>query len=472
MTRVELAAIAIGIALLALGIASIAATTLRLRRGATTLLAFGTWCALYGARLLALQPPVRAAIGGGSAMWAHIAALITYTINVPITVFVASLLGVGWRGSIRWLLGAVTAFAIVAITSDAVTGTIGSASQANNWIVLASIAVGLGNVFYYVTARGERTPLTDPIVMVGGVVIVVFVVNENAGRIIVPGVNIESIGVLVFILCLGYAVVRSVFRAEAEFVSVQRELETARQIQRSLLPQQIPKPSGLDLAVRYVPMAAVAGDIYDVVPIGQTAVGILVADVMGHGIPAALVASMVKLAFSIQSERLHDPAAVLTSMNQILCGQVERSYVTAVYAVIDTERHRLTLANAGHPAPLVRRRADGNVQAPSEHGLLLGFLPNATYSNIHLESFDAGDRLLLYSDGVVEARNPAGEFFDNDRLARLLSTIESTSAEQFADTALDELTRWSRRDQFDDDVTFVVAEATHGTPAESLREQA
>jgi len=353
-----------------------------------------------------------------------------------------------------------------------VTGTIGSASQANNWIVLASIAVGLGNVFYYVTARGERTPLTDPIVMVGGVVIVVFVVNENAGRIIVPGVNIESIGVLVFILCLGYAVVRSVFRAEAEFVSVQRELETARQIQRSLLPQQIPKPSGLDLAVRYVPMAAVAGDIYDVVAIGQTAVGILVADVMGHGIPAALVASMVKLAFSIQSERLHDPAAVLTSMNQILCGQVERSYVTAVYAVIDTERHRLTLANAGHPAPLVRRRADGNVQAPSEHGLLLGFLPNATYFNIHLESFDAGDRLLLYSDGVVEARNPAGEFFDNDRLARLLSTIESTSAEQFADTALDELTRWSRRDQFDDDVTFVVAEATHGTPAESLREQA
>ena len=90
---------------------------------------------------------------------------------------------------------------------------------------------------------------------------------------------------------------------------------------------------------------------------------------------------------------------------------------------------------------------------------MLGFLPDADYTNSCVEPFAAGDRVLLYSDGVSEARNTKGEFFESERVARWLSTIESTSAERFADTALDQLTRWSDSGQFDDDVTFVIAEA-------------
>jgi len=291
-------------------------------------------------------------------------------------------------------------------------------------------------------------------------VLVAFIVNENIGEIALRGVNIEPIGVLAFILCLGYAVLRSVFRAEAEFVSVQRELETARGIQLSLLPGRIPTPSGLDLAVRYLPAATVAGDIYDFVEIGPACVGILVADVMGHGIPAALVASMAKLAFSLQADRARDPAAVMTSMNQILCGQLEGSYVTAVYAVVDTDAQRVTLANAGHPPPLVQRRGESGTHVEREHGLMLGVLPSAEYANAHVDRFAAGDRLLLYSDGVLEARNRAGEFFDGDRVMRWLSTFEVTTADRFAERALGELTRWRGGSQFEDDVTFVVAEGT------------
>jgi serine phosphatase RsbU (regulator of sigma subunit) len=217
---------------------------------------------------------------------------------------------------------------------------------------------------------------------------------------------------------------------------------------------------GLDVAVRYVPMAAVAGDLYDFVEIGPSSLGILVADVMGHGIPAAMVASMVKLAFSVQTASVRDPAAVLTAMNQILCRHLERSYVTAVYAVLDTEARRVTVATAGHPPPLVQRGGEAGSLAETEHGLILGFLPDARYTNTCVEPFVAGDRILFYSDGVIEARNATGEFFDSERVARWLSTIEPTSAERFADTALGELTRWSGRGQFDDDVTFVVAEAT------------
>jgi sigma-B regulation protein RsbU (phosphoserine phosphatase) len=459
MSRIELAAVFIGVTLLALGVVSTAAATLRLRRGSITLLMFGLWCGLYGARLLALQPAVRSAIAGTPGQWARFVTIVTYTINVPITIFVASLMGVGWRHSIRWLVAAVSAFAVVAVAMDLVTGVAGSANQANAWVVLATIAIGISNIIYTSAVRGIRTPLTEPIVIVGGLVIVLFVINENAGQFIARGVNIEPIGVLVFVMCLGYAVARSVFRKEADFVGVQRELETARQIQASHLPRRVPRPLGLDVAVRYVPMAAVAGDLYDFVEIGPSSLGILVADVMGHGIPAAMVASMVKLAFSEQTASVRDPAAVLTSMNQILCRHLERSYVTAVYAVLDTEAHRVTVATAGHPPPLVQRGSEAGSLAETEHGLILGFLPDARYTNTCVEPFVAGDRILLYSDGVLEARNATGEFFDSERVVRWLSTIEPTSAERFADTALDELTRWSGRGQFDDDVTFVVAEA-------------
>jgi len=460
MDRAELAATAIGIILLSLGSVSMAAATLRLRRSSTTLVMFGLWCAMYGARLLAGQPGVRTALGGAPLYWRAFEAIVTYTINVPISIFVVSLIGAGWRRSAWWLVAGLSAFAVIAVGNDVMSGRPASLRAVNSWVVLTALAVGLANIVYLAVTQGIRTPLTDRIVLIGGLVLGLFVVNENLGEIAVRGVNVEPIGVLVFILCLGWGVGRSVFHAEAEFISVQRQLETARDIQRSLLPRRIPRPPGLDVAVRYVPAAAVAGDIYDFVEIGPSCVGILVADVMGHGIPAALVASMAKLAFSLQIGRAHDPSAVLTSMNQILCDQLEGSYVTAVYAVIDADAGRVTLANAGHPPPLVQRHRESGTHVEGEHGLMLGVLPTAVYANAHVDRFAAGDRLLLYSDGVLEARNRAGEFFDGERVTRWLETFEVATADLFADAALGDLTRWRAGSHFEDDVTFVVAQRT------------
>jgi serine phosphatase RsbU (regulator of sigma subunit) len=260
---------------------------------------------------------------------------------------------------------------------------------------------------------------------------------------------------LVFVLCLGYALGRSLVRAETEFAGVQRELETARRIQSSLLPRRIPEQSGLDIAVRFVPMTAVAGDIYDVVRIGPFSTGILVADVSGHGVPAALVASMVKVAFSAQADHADDPAEVLGAMNQVLCRHLEHAYVTAVYAVVNTDRQTVTIASAGHPPALLHR--DHQTSSLERNGgVMLGVFPDAKYTNTEVAPFGAGDRLLLYSDGILEARDRAGRFFDGDRVARWLSDIEHTSAEQLADAAFSELTQWTGGG-FDDDVTFVIA---------------
>jgi serine phosphatase RsbU (regulator of sigma subunit) len=204
-------------------------------------------------------------------------------------------------------------------------------------------------------------------------------------------------------------------------------------------------------------MTAVAGDFYDFVQLGPSRVGVLVADVSGHGIPAALVASMVKVSFSAQADQADDPARVLAAMNQILCRHLEHAYVTAVYAVVDTARQSITNANAGHPPGLVRRCGKTSFVDHAD-GIALGFFPGATYTNTEVAPFGAHDRLLLYSDGVSEARDRAGQFFDRDRVAAWLSDIEQTSAERFAETALGRLTQWTGGG-FDDDVTFVIVES-------------
>ena len=456
MTRGELAGILIGATLLVLGCASVLASMLRPRRGTRVLLAFGLSAGFYGIRLLALQAPVRATLGQTWFQWTYFIAFVTYLINVPLTYFAEGIIGPGWKNSTRWVPRVAIAFAIAAILIDLGLARPGAAFVANSWLVLILIFFALGNAFHASTIGRAHTVLTERIVVLGAVIFGLFAVNENVGQLVLPGTDVEPIGMLFFVLCLGYAVVRSVFRAETEFAGVQRELETARRIQMSLLPRQIPKHSDLDIAVRFVPMTAVAGDIYDFVQLGPSCLGILVADVSGHGIPAALVASMVKVAFSAQVDHADDPARVLASMNQILCRHLEHAYVTAVYAVVNTDRQTISIANAGHPPALLRRR-DGTSLVEHDHGVMLGVFPDAEYTSTEVAPFAPGDRLLLYSDGVLEARDRAGQFFDGDRVARWLSDIEHTSAEQFAEAALGELTQWTGGG-FDDDVTFVIAE--------------
>jgi sigma-B regulation protein RsbU (phosphoserine phosphatase) len=455
VTGEELAGILVGAALLVVGFASAVASTMRPWRSSRILLSFGLAVGMYGARLVASQGPVRTTIGEDRIPWGYVVAFVTYLINIPLTVLVAAIIGPGWRSSTRWVAYAAAAFAIIAIVVDLALARPRAASPANSWLVLIMMSIALVNILHASRVRRAPTIFTERPVVIGALVFAAFVINENVGQPVMRGTNIEPIGMLVFVLSLGYALVRSLVRAETEFAAVQRELDTARRIQSSLLPRKIPEQSGLDIAVRFVPMTAVAGDIYDFVRIGPSSIGILVADVSGHGVPAALVASMVKVAFSAHADRAGDPAEVLTSMNHVLCRHLEHAYVTAVYAVVNTERQTVTIASAGHP-PALLRRAHHTSPVHQNGGVMLGVFPEATYTNTEIAPFGAGDRLLLYSDGVLEARDRAGQFFDGERVARWLSDNQHTSAEQFADAAFRELTLWTGGG-FEDDVTFVIA---------------
>ena len=135
-----------------------------------------------------------------------------------------------------------------------------------------------------------------------------------------------------------------------QLITIQKELETARQIQLSILPSEIPKIEGLDIAARYIPMTSVAGDFYDFIVVDEKHIGILVADVSGHGMPAALIASMLKIALATQESHAADPAQVLLGLNQALCGKFQHHFVTAAYLFVGHAEADHELRGRGSPS--------------------------------------------------------------------------------------------------------------------------
>src|SRR3954453_18484604 len=256
-----------------------------------------------------------------------------------------------------------------------------------------------------------------------------------------------------------------------QLLAIRSELETARQIQLSILPGEIPKTADLDVAARYLPMTSVAGDFYDFLPVDEKRIGVLIADVSGHGMPAALIASMLKIAFAAQACHACDPARVLSGLNQTLCGKFQQHYVTAAYVFIDTERRTLRYAGAGHPPLLLKHHSSGKTRTLLENGLSLGMFPEAAYSEVEVP-FDEGDWVLLYTDGVSEPMNDAQEQFGDKQLRVFLAERAPGTAACVVDGLLTRLAEWSGRsaeDDREDDVTILAVhfEAT----AEAARDE-
>jgi serine phosphatase RsbU (regulator of sigma subunit) len=205
-------------------------------------------------------------------------------------------------------------------------------------------------------------------------------------------------------------------------------------------------------------MSKVAGDFYDIQIKEKTGVGILIADVSGHGVGAALIGSMLKIAFTSQAEQLSNPARVLSEINRILQGKIEDSFVTACSLFIDTVNGKIIYANAGHPPPILLRRLKKEVYRFPLGGTLLGPFPNSVYENSILD-FAKDDRLVLYTDGITETCSKSGELFGEDRLQTLIKESSSNSAEPTADLFIKHLSKWSGRKKgtsLDDDLTLII----------------
>jgi phosphoserine phosphatase RsbU/P len=251
----------------------------------------------------------------------------------------------------------------------------------------------------------------------------------------------------------------------SQLQTIQRELDTARQIQLSILPREIPAINGLEMAARYIPMTSVAGDFYDFIVIDEKRIGILVADVSGHGMPAALISSMLKIALGAQTGCASDPALVLAGLNQALCGKFKGHFVTAAYVLIDTEKQSIRYAGAGHPPLILRDQSAAATRDYIENGLFLGYFPEATYTSVALP-FKPGDWIVLYTDGIPETTDLSDEQYGVDRFKDFLETHHDLSTGQFVDSFLDELSRWSDKAsgrEPEDDVTLLAVHF-HGQP--------
>jgi serine phosphatase RsbU (regulator of sigma subunit) len=245
-----------------------------------------------------------------------------------------------------------------------------------------------------------------------------------------------------------------------QLLDINNELEMAREIQLSILPQELPRIPGLEIVARFIPMSSVAGDFYDFIVVDEKHVGILVADVSGHGLPAALIASMLQVALAAQSPHAFDPARVLAGLNHSLCGKFKHHFVTAAYIFVDMDKNSMRYAGAGHPPLLLWRASAGCASEVLENGLLLGLFPNATYSLIEIP-LEPGDKAVLYTDGILETRSLSEDEFGSARFKTFLESNYKLKADEFVDLLLHELKSWSGRPKGDgqqDDITVVMVD--------------
>lgn len=459
--RWEYANFAASVALLSIALAAIALFWFRPGTRDLTLIYFSLFCIFYAVRVLASLPSFRTLFDEPPMFWNYLAWLISSIIFFPGGLYLYQVAGERLRKFLRWLLTARALYACFEILAAALGISLAKLGVANNIKVLATLAATV--LFLAATSLrpGPREPLSREIrvLAAGFFVWLLFILHTNlVGLKILRGPNVEILGCLVFVACLGYVSANRTFANEERLLAINNELEIARRIQSSTLPQSIPTLAGLEIVARYVPMSAVAGDFYDFLYIDEKRIGILVADVTGHGVPAALIASMLKVAFAGQADHAHDPARVLTGLNHCLCGKFEAHFVTAAYLFVDLEKSLLHYSAAAHPPLLLASGAAGTVREIEENGLMLGVFPEAVYSSVEIRVAH-GDRCLHYTDGILEAKNAAQEQFGTSRCKEFLETQRNIPAARFANTLLDEVAGFSGYSSVraqEDDITLLV----------------
>lgn len=241
---------------------------------------------------------------------------------------------------------------------------------------------------------------------------------------------------------------------------ITRELDQARMVQRFLLPATLPSSDRVRFVTKFSPMAQIGGDFYDVVEIGDGNYGILIADVTGHGIPAALLTFMSSITFKITTKELSGPAQVIAEVNRKLYQNMpEDAFLTMFYAEYDSKRRVLTYTQAGHPEALLLKKEQRQIMTLSTDGTLVGvFSPDQVGYTQQSVSLNPGDRLLLYTDALVEVMR------DDDVIG--LERVMTFLKDNF-DAPLEELIakvyryglEFSGREKYDDDFALVGMEA-------------
>lgn len=239
---------------------------------------------------------------------------------------------------------------------------------------------------------------------------------------------------------------------------LQGQLEVARQVQLELLPPSDPELPGYDISAYNFPTEEVSGDYYDWVRIHDDQIGIVIADVSGKGVPAALLMAFLRASLRAATHVGYATPISMAKVNYLLWESIERNqFVTAFYGILDASNKTLSYSNAGHNPPLLINAA-GQTRFIKRGEQPLGMFQDTRYHEYYL-SFEPGDVLVLYTDGVTEAMNPAGEEFGSDRLVEAVKTAYDLPARELIASLEMAVLEWTASVGAHDDVTFFVIKA-------------
>lgn len=248
-------------------------------------------------------------------------------------------------------------------------------------------------------------------------------------------------------------------RTTAEKERLLKEIEIASGIQRSFLPDSIPKIDGIQIAAVSLPARVVGGDFYDFIPVDLDKWGLVVADVSGKGIPAALFMALSRALVRASAAATLSPAEAITHANDLIMDDSKAAmFVTLFYAVLDVKTKMLKYANAGHNPPLHISGSDSNIVLLKAQGVPLGIKSDVKITNEDIE-LRPGDVVVLYTDGVTEANNGAGEQFEMERLTETVRSSRSLSADAILAKIREDLTAFVGEHPQFDDITVMVLKA-------------
>jgi sigma-B regulation protein RsbU (phosphoserine phosphatase) len=470
LLRTEFATIVLAAVICVFALSALAGYLLRPASGDRLLLWFGLFAGVFGARLMGKSETFQALFGAAPRLWEYVAASLNYLIVIPALLFGQTLYGKGWKSLFQVFTWLMAAYGPFAIALGVLLAEPFAAPDPGTILLIV-----LPSLFILDYIAGYRPPPISEgwALAIGTTVFMISVLNEHLvnANLLPWSERVEPYGFFVFICCLGYVAARRFFATEQRLAAIEQEMETARSIQSSILPREMPVVRGLDVAVRYVPMAAVAGDFYDFLQRDDTHLGVLVADVSGHGVPAALVASMIKMASAAKAAEAFDPARVVDGLNKVLCKELQHQFVTAGCLFLDMEDRIALYSGAGHPPLFLWRRSSRTLHEIEKNGLLLGFRSSESYSSTQFD-LHPGDRMVMCTDGIMEAEHSSRGFFGDARFRELIAGGDHLSAKDFADSILNDVSDWSGRQSGrgqEDDITLVVLDIAETPPEDTSK---
>jgi serine phosphatase RsbU (regulator of sigma subunit) len=254
------------------------------------------------------------------------------------------------------------------------------------------------------------------------------------------------------------------YQVAVEQGRLERELQMARLVQTSLLPDHTPQAPGWEFAVHWLPARQVAGDFYDFIPAGDHGVGVVIADVSDKGMPAALFMALSRSIVRASLDGATSPADGVTRANRLICADsTSGMFVTLFYAQLDIAKSQITYINAGHNPPLFfqsrANRGSGNLTYLGRTGMALGVDEGQVYSQFNIK-FNPGDFLLLYTDGVLDALNSQGQEFGLARLEKLALEYRNASAVEMVQALEQSLQEFVGTTALFDDITITMLKYT------------